>query len=99
MGATLRVNPEVLRTAAAAQNEVKAFVSGLALGQSLTTAGTGMTGLSTEGACQLVGTTFDTAATSVHDDLSAHADNLTTAADRYHRTDETLGRGLRRIAP
>lgn len=98
MGATLRVDPTQLRTAAAAQTEVGTFVSGMAAGQSMTNAGTGMSGLLTEGACQFAGTIFDTATAAVHEELTAHSTNLSSAADRYHRTDEELGRRLRKIA-
>jgi hypothetical protein len=98
MGATLRVDPARLRTAAEAQTEVSTFVSGMATGQSMTHAGSGMSGLLTEGACQFAGTIFDTAATAVHEELTAHSANLSSAADHYHRTDEELGRRLRKIA-
>lgn len=99
MGGTLRVDPARLRTAAAAQTEVGTFVSGMATGQSVATAGTGMSGLLTEGACQFASTMFDTATTAVHEELSAHSTNLSSAADQYHRTDEDLGRRLSKIAP
>jgi flagellar capping protein FliD len=99
MGGTLRVDPERLRAAAAAQTEVGTFVSGMATGQSITTAGTGMAGLLSEGACQFVGTAFDTAAGAVHEELTAHSTKLTAAADRYHQVDEETGRRLRKLAP
>ena len=94
----MRVDPAQLRTAAAAQTEVGTFVSGMAAGQSMTTAGTGMSGLLTEGACQFAGTIFDTATAAVHDELAAHSTNLSSAADQYHRTDEELGRRLSKLA-
>lgn len=98
MGGTLRVDPARLRTAAIAQTEVSTFVSGMAAGQSMTNAGSGMSGLLTEGACQFAGTIFDTAATAVHDELTAHSANLASAADQYHRTDQEFGDRLRKIA-
>ena len=61
-------------------------------------AGTGMSGLLVERACQLAGAVFDAAATAVHDEIAAHAKNLTAAADRYHHTDGDLGRRLGTIA-
>jgi excreted virulence factor EspC (type VII ESX diderm) len=97
MGGTLRVDPEHLRTAAAAQAKVGTFVSGMATGQSMASAGTGMAGLLSEGACQFAGTAFDTAASAVHDELAAHTTNLSAAADLYHQTDEDFGRRLRKL--
>lgn len=97
MGGTLRVDPEHLRTAAAAQTEVGTFVSGMATGQSMASAGAGMSGLLSEGACEFAGVAFDTAAGKVHDELTAHSAKLTAAADRYHRTDEDFGRRLREL--
>jgi hypothetical protein len=97
VGGTLRVDPERLRTAAAAQTEVGTFVSDMATGQSITSAGTGMSGLLSEGACQFAGTAFDTAAGAVHEELTAHSAKLSAAADRYHQIDEELGRRLRKF--
>ena len=91
MGGTLRVDPEHLCTAAAAQAEVGTFVSGMATGQSMASAGAGMSGLLSEGACQFAGAAFDTAAGKVHAELSA-------AADLYQRTDEDFGRRLRKLS-
>ena len=98
MGGVLRVDPARLRTAAAAQSDVGAYVSGMAAGPSMANAGTGMSGLLVEQACQLAATMFDAAAAAVHDALAAHATNLSAAADRYHRTDGDLGRRLGTIA-
>jgi hypothetical protein len=94
MGATLRVDLSRLRDAAQAQSDVSVFVSGLAAGQSMASAGAGMSGLLTEVACRVSGSIFDTAAGAVHDELAAHSANLAAAADRYHRTDERFGRRL-----
>ena len=99
MGGTLRVDPGRLRTAAAAQTEVGTFVSAMGTGQAMASAGTGMSGLLSEGACQFAGTMFDTAAGAAHEELTAHSTNLSAAADQYHRADEELGRRLRQIAP
>ena len=95
MAATLRVDPAQLRSAAAAQAEVSTFVAGMGVGQSM--ARSGMSGLLTEGACQLAGAIFDTAASAVRDELTAHSAHLSTAADRYQRMDEDLGRSLRTL--
>lgn len=95
MGATLRVDPERLRSAARAQAEVDTFVSGMAVGQSLATAGGGVSGLTSEAACRFAGSLFDNASTAVHDELTAHTSNLSAAADQYLRMDEGLGSGLR----
>ena len=91
MGGVLRVDPARLRTAAAAQSDVGAYVSSLAAGPSMANAGTGMSGLLVEHACELAAMRFDAAATAVHDELTAHAKNLSTAADSYHHTDGDLG--------
>ena len=97
MGGTLRVNPESLRTAARAQTDVGEFVSGLGAAQSLHAAGTGVSGLLSEGACQFTSSIVDSALNAVHEDLTKHSDNLSNAADRYHRMDEEFGRRLRRF--
>lgn len=99
VGGTLRVNPESLRNAARAQSEVGDFVSGMSVGQSMNGAGTGVSGLLSEGACQFASSTMDTALGAVHEDLTKHSTNLSTAADHYHRMDEELGRRLRKFAP
>jgi hypothetical protein len=98
MGATLRVDPAHLRTAATAQAEVGTFVAGLGTGQSMASAGTGVSGLLSEVACQFAGTVFDTAAGTVNDELTAHSTNLSAAADRYHQADEEFARRLRKFA-
>jgi Excreted virulence factor EspC, type VII ESX diderm len=95
MGRTLRVDPSQLRSAAAAQGVVANTLSRTAIGQSLATAGTSMSGLSTEAACQFVETALDAAAGAVHDELTVHSSNLSQAADRYHTADDELGRRLR----
>lgn len=98
VGAVLRVDPTRLRIAAAAQSDVGAYVLGMAAGPSMANAGTGMSGLLVEQACQLAAARFDAAATAVHDELTAHAKNLSAAADSYHHTDGDLGRRLGTIA-
>jgi hypothetical protein len=98
MGARLRVDPRRLREAAHAQAEVSTFVSSMGTGQAMASAGTGMSGLLSEAACQYAGTVFDTAAGAVHDELTAHSANLSAAADHYHRVDEEFGRRLRKPA-
>jgi hypothetical protein len=97
MAATLRVDPAQLRGAATAQADVSTFVAGMGVGQSMAGARSAMSGLLTEGACQLAGTIFDAAASAVRDELTAHSVNLSTAADRYQRMDEDLGRSLRTL--
>jgi Excreted virulence factor EspC, type VII ESX diderm len=98
MGATLRVDPNRLREAARAQSAVGTFVSGMRTGQSMASAGASMPGLLSEEACRFAGSMFDTAASAVQDELTAHSTNLSAAADRYHRTDEEFGRRLRKVA-
>jgi hypothetical protein len=98
MGATLRVDPDRLRTAAQAQTGVGSAVSGLGTGASLITAGSGMVGLTVEEACRVAGDLFDTATTAVHDELTAHSDKLSAAADQYHRMDADLSRRVRTVS-
>lgn len=84
--------------AAAAQAEVGTFVSGIGSSQPMASAVAGMSGLLSEAACHFAGTMFTTAATAVHDELTAHSTNLSAAADQYHRTDEEFGGRLRKLA-
>lgn len=98
MAGALRVNPESLRTAARAQADVGEFVSGLSAGQSLNSAGTGVSGLLSEGACQFASSMVDTALNAVREDLTKHSENLSTAADHYRRMDEEFGRRLSRFS-
>lgn len=97
MGGTLRVNPDSLRSAAQAQTDVGGYVSGMAVGAAMTGAGTGMSGLLSEGACQFAGSIVDAALSGVHEELTTHSTNLSTAADHYHRMDEELGRRLQKF--
>src|SRR5882757_8000163 len=99
MEGTLRVDPTHLRTAVESQAEVSTFVSSMTNGQSMATGGAGMSGLLSGAACRVAGSILDTAASAVHDDLTDHSAKLSAAADRYHRTDEELGRRLRKFAP
>jgi hypothetical protein len=97
MGTTLRVDPNRLRGAARAQADVATFVSGMGTGQSMAGAAAGVAGLLSESACQFAATTFDTAASAVHEELTAHSAGLAAAAQKYHETDEDLGRRLRKF--
>ena len=97
MEAPLRVDPARLRTAAQAQADVGTFVSGMGTGQSMASAGAGMSGLLTATACQFAGTMFDTAASTVHGELKAHSTNLSAAADQYNQVDEEFARRLRKL--
>jgi hypothetical protein len=94
----VRVDPAHLRTAAKAQADVGTFVSGMGTGQSMASAGAGMSGLLSESACQFVGAMFDTATSAVHSELTDHSTKLSAAADHYHRMDEELGRRLRKFS-
>jgi hypothetical protein len=75
------------------------FVSGMSNGQSLTSGGSGMSGLNSEAACQFAGTLLDTAARAAHEALTDHSTKLSTAADHYHRMDEEFGHHLSQFAP
>lgn len=98
MAGVLRVNPESLRKAARVQADVGEFVSGISAGQSMTSAGTGVSGLLSGGACQFAGAIVESALGAVHKDLTTHSTNLSTAAEQYHRMDTELGRRLRKFA-
>ena len=99
MAATLRVDPSRLHTAAAAQAEVGNFVSGMGAGEKLSSAATAVQGLLSGSACEFAGQVLDMACTQVSDELAAHSQNLTAAAGAYQRSDENLGRRLRRTVP
>lgn len=99
MGGTLRVNPDLLRNAARAQTDVGQFVSDMGIGESIASAGTGVSGLLSEVACQFAGSIVDTVLGNVHEELTSHSTRLSTAADHYNRTDEELGRRLHKFAP
>ncbi len=96
MGGTLRVDPDALRDAARAQTEVGAAVSGLGVGTSMAGAGSGVSGLTSAGGCQFVGSVVDTALGTVGDELTAHSEKLQRAADLYQHADERAGRRIDR---
>jgi hypothetical protein len=98
MGGTLRVDPAHLRTAAQAQSDVGAFVSGMDTGRTMAGAADGGPGLLSEAACRFAATVFDGAAGAVHRELTAHSTKLTAAAEQYHRADEEFARRLRELA-
>jgi hypothetical protein len=54
-----------------------------------------MSGLLSETACQFAGTMFDTAASTVHEQLTDHSTKLSAAADYYQRADEEFARRLK----
>jgi hypothetical protein len=64
----VQVDPKRLREAARQQADIGSFVSGLGSGQSVASAGTGMSDLLSETACQFASTMFDTAASAVHEE-------------------------------
>jgi hypothetical protein len=93
----LRVDPAHLHAAAQAQADVATAVAGLRPGESMAHAGAGMAGLMSGDACHALGSIVEEAVSGVHEQLSTHATNLSTAADHYHRMDEQLGERLRRF--
>lgn len=97
MAGVLRVDPAVLRDAAKAQTEVATFVATMAVGESMTSAGTGVSGLHSAIGCQLVADVFTTATTAAHQELASHADKMSKAADMYERADKELGERLRKF--
>lgn len=91
MASVLRVDPHALRHASRTQTTVASAVSNLAVGQSMVSAGEGVSGLLSATECRSVGELFNTAATAAHEELAAHADKLSKAADMYQRADKELG--------
>jgi hypothetical protein len=98
LGGQLRVDPSTLRGAASTQADVGASVGNLKSGSAMADAGGGLPGLQTGQACQFAGSMLDSAAGVVHQELTTHADKLSTAADLYHQTDEQLGQRLRKFS-
>lgn len=98
MASTLRVDPEQLRTVAAAQVDVSAYVSTMGAGRSLTAVVQSMAGLQSATASLVVGAVLDEVARQISSDLATHADRLVSAADRYCTADDELAGRLRRIA-
>ena len=96
MAGTVRINSESLRSAARAEAATGEFVSGLGADALLTDAGTAVSGLLSEGACQFAGSVVGAALSAVGDDLSTHSAKLSTAADSYQGADEEFGRRLHR---
>lgn len=97
MAGVLRVDPKALRDAAQAQTGVATFVSTMTVGESMSSAGQGVSGLVSESGCHMVGELFDAAATAAHEELASHAGKLSTAADAYQRTDKEHGERLSRL--
>lgn len=96
MASVLRVDPHALRHASRAQSTVASTISTLAVGQSMASAGEGVSGLHSETGCSMVGDLFDAASSATHEELAAHADKLSKAADMYQRADKELGEKLSR---
>jgi Excreted virulence factor EspC, type VII ESX diderm len=90
----LRVTPARLRDVAARQSEIGSFMTGLAVGTELSSAGAGLPGLASSAACDFAGSVIDQFHSAVGDELSDHSDKLNIAADRYANTDAELGRRL-----
>jgi hypothetical protein len=95
--APLHVDPEHLRSAAAAQSAVASYVSGLATGQSMSAAVQSMPGLAVHEACCATGALLDALANDIGTDVARHAELMTVAAAHYQRMDSELGRRLRRF--
>lgn len=97
MAGILRVDPKALRDAAQTQTEVAAFVSAMAVGESMTSAGAGVSGLHSAAGCQLVADVLSAATTAAHEELTSHAGKMSKAADTYERADKDLGDRLRKF--
>jgi hypothetical protein len=70
----------------------------MAAGQPLASGASAMSGLQSGAACQFVATIFDDVSDKMSDELAAHAEKLSAAAEAYRRADEDLGRRLRHLA-
>lgn len=92
MAAPLRVDPEALRSAAAAQSDVAAQLCGLPGAAAITGVAGSMAGLATAAAGAEAGATIDRVSAAVAGALTTHADRLRRAAELYTRTDEDLAR-------
>lgn len=97
MAGVLRVDPKALRDAARSQTEVATFVSSMAVGESMTSAGAGVSDLHCASGCQAVADVLTAAATAAHEELSSHAGKMSKAADMYERADKELGDRLRKF--
>jgi hypothetical protein len=95
VAAPLRVNPEALRSAAAAESEVGAFLSGIGTGRAVTGVSGALPGLDSGSACELAGTVLDRFAGALAGELTAHSERLSLAADLYVRADEDIARRCR----
>lgn len=91
------MNPASLRDAAGAEADVSAAVSGMDVGTLMSGAGAGVSGLTSAGACQFVGSVVDNALGSVGDELTSHSEKLRRAADLYQRTDERSGHRIGKL--
>lgn len=94
MTAVLRVDPVRLRSVSAQESEVGSFLTGMAVGTSLSAAAAELSDLASGEACALAGAVVDRFHRTVGGELFDHADKLGVAADRYTDTDAELGRRL-----
>ena len=94
----LRVAPSRLRTVAEQESAVGSFLSGMAVGTSLSAAAGALPDLASGEACELAGAVVDEFHRVIGGELSDHADRVGTAADRYATTDAELGRRLAKFA-
>ncbi len=76
-----------------------AAVSGLNVGQPLSTAAAAMPGLQSGAACGEAASVVDGAARTLGSGVGAHAEKLTSAADAYRRTDDEYARRLDSARP
>ncbi|MGW0160649.1 ESX-1 secretion-associated protein [Mycobacterium sp. NPDC003323] len=92
MAANLRVDPVQMAAAAAAESDTGSFIAGTAAGECLCVAADGVAQLLSGAAIRSVAMAVDQVTATVHEELLAHAENLTAAADTYCAADESLGR-------
>ncbi|WP_422743624.1 type VII secretion target [Mycobacterium sp. WMMD1722] len=92
MAAPLRVDPEVLRSAAALQSGVAGHLSGVADSRIVSGVATALARLDTAAACVQAGSLVERIAALLAVELADHAERLAVAADLYTRADEEIAR-------
>ncbi|MGV0810932.1 type VII secretion target [Mycolicibacterium boenickei] len=99
MGSPLKVAPEALQAAAAAETAVGQAIVGLDVGQPLSAAATAMPALQSGAACAQVAPVVDGAARAIGSEVDAHAAKLSSAAQRYQNTDDVSAGRLNSAGP
>ena len=99
MAPELRVDPQVLTTAASTMTSCGSAVGELKPGEPLNSAASGMSGLATGAACQRVGPLLNTDGQNLGKAVTGYADSLRTAATKYQNTDAASGGAIGKTMP